>query len=132
MRKLDAIVAAVKRESSDQLRLAVLMMLLVLIWALGLSIGYPIGMRNIDERKPSSSTGSQHTRTHFVGRSGYRRPGTKTRKPSSSHRSTKPSEQEGLGLLRRLEREPATSEPPSKSTAQPLYLNGTSVGPATV
>jgi hypothetical protein len=43
-------------------------------------------------------------------------------KASSSHRSAKPSEQEGLGLLRRLEREPATWEPPSKSTAQPREL----------
>ena len=39
---VEAIVAAVKRESSDQLRLAVLIMLLVLIGTLGLSIGYLI------------------------------------------------------------------------------------------
>ena len=39
---VEAIVAAVKRESSDQLRLAALIMLLVLIGTLGLSIGYLI------------------------------------------------------------------------------------------
>ena len=45
---VEAIVAAVKRESSDQLRLAVLIMLMVLIGALGLSLGYLIGTRNVD------------------------------------------------------------------------------------
>jgi hypothetical protein len=45
---VEAIVAAVKRESSDQLRLAVLIMLMVLIGALGLSVGFLIGVRDID------------------------------------------------------------------------------------
>jgi hypothetical protein len=45
---VEVIVAAVKRESEDALRLAVLIMLMVLIGALGLSVGYLIGLKDVD------------------------------------------------------------------------------------